>query len=485
MGKIFTIFTLLFLMTSFNIYAKKIDALKISGNNRFLIHQNGQKFFPVADTAWKIAWKLNRSDVEKYLQIRVNQKFNTIAIVAFPMDEMVTNVYGDHPFEIENGKYNPLKPVIKNYKNKYDYWNHLNFIINAAKDKGLYVVLLPAWGSRVAGDYGSGHPSSEIIFNEKNAYQYAKWLSQHFKKYNNIIWMLGGDRNAVYGKYDYRNVFNAMAKGLIAGNGKQPLISYHPQKWAPNSSEWFHNAKWLSFNSVQDQPSDQINAIIHDYNLKPVKPTWLFEGGYEKRGDGEKMYNDWHVRFQAYQTVFAGGFGYTYGHMDIWHFSNKVPDLDEKNITAKESTEWEKSMDDPGANDMRHLLKLMTLWDNKQFLERIPDQSLIDGDKGKMTGWEGQISSCIQATRGSKGDYAMIYSADGSNFRVKMNRLAGKKMDAYWFDPRNGKWNVNGKEFDEQKPFKKNILSGKKAAVQKFDPPGKIEPGNDWILILE
>jgi len=482
-------------MTSINLYAKKIDGLKISGNKRFLIQKNGGKFFPIADTAWKIAWKLNRDDVEKYLDTRKKQKFNTIALVAFPMDvnldKIYTNIFGDLPFEVKNAKYNSLKPIVtpgKNYKNsdQYDYWDNLEFIIDAANDKGLYVVILPCWGGCVAGAYGCGKKNQELIFNDDKAFKYAEWIANRFKNKSNLIWMLGGDRSAVYGKNDYRNVFRAMAKGITKAYDKKPvLISYHPQKWAPNSSKWFHNDNWLSFNSIQDQPSDQINSIDLDYNFTPAKPTWLFEGGYEKRGQGKNIYTDWQVRFQSYQTVFAGGFGVTYGHMDIWHFSNKSPELDEKNIANKENTEWAKGMNDPGANQMQFLFDLMTTMSDKQFLDRIPDQNLIDGDSGKMTGHEGCFSCVIQATRAKNGDYAMIYSANGRNIRINMNRLDLKKKNAYWFNPRNGKWNVNGKEFTKPKPFLKNISSGKNALVHEFNPPGNITNGNDWVLLLK
>src|SRR5690606_21327363 len=145
---------------------------------------------------------------------------------------------------------------------------------------------------------------------------------------------------------------------------------------------------WLDFNSMQDQPKDQITATQQDYNVLPPKPTWLFEGGYEFRMRGENIYKDWQIRFQSYQTVFDGGFGITYGSMNVYHCGGGVMALDEP-VTTGEATAFENSLDEPGALDMQHLAALVASLSNDQFLDRIPDQDLIDGDTGGMDVGEG------------------------------------------------------------------------------------------------
>jgi hypothetical protein len=58
-------------------------------------------------------------------------------------------------------------------------------------------------------------------------------------------------------------------------------------------------------------------------------------------------------------------------------------------------------------------------------------------------------------------------------------------MNAFWFNPRNGKWRVAEKEFSAQKPFKANIPSGSAVPIQEFNPPGSADTGNDWVLVLK
>jgi Protein of unknown function (DUF4038)/Putative collagen-binding domain of a collagenase len=480
--------------------AGDLVGLQVSENGRYLVRHDGSGFFPVADTAWAIGWRLTRGEVESYLQRRKDQHFNTIAMIAFPSyegDVVIPNVYDDRAFEVTGrGAWDPLRPITTPGDNpgesvEYDYWDHLEYIIDTAESKGMYTVLLPAWGGCVAGDWGNGKVTREVIFDATSAYQYGRWIGYRFRNKKNIIWMIGGDRSAVYGEKDYRNVFRAMAEGVADGvNGidqqnneadySTTLMSYHPRKWKPNSSEWFHNEPWLDFNSIQDQPSDQIAATALDYGLSPVKPTWLFEGGYEYRNN---IYKDWQIRFQAYQTVFAGGFGITYGSMNIYHFNSVLADPEEP-ITTATPKKWEVSLDETGAMDMQHLLGLMASISNDQFLDRVPDQSLIEGDPGGMDGNEGVRSNRLQATRGGRGDYAMIYSANGRSIFLRMNRLSAPRMNAFWFNPRNGTWWVQGSEVTDQRPFMKDIPSGPDAPVHEFDPPGAESDGNDWVLLL-
>ncbi len=442
--------------------------LKVSSNSRFLTHLDDTPFFPTGDTCWEIPWDLTRSEVETYLLTRKNQHFNMIGINSFDWDQSrnSANRYGDQPFVMVGGKYDATQPITTpgndpNNATEYDYWDNLEYIIDLAASKGMYVTLLPCWG-----DTRVNAGSSSRMFDDINvAYSYGQWIGSRFSGKTNIIWMMGGDD--IPGTYE--NTFRKMAEGVADGvNGvnnndgnadySTTLMSYHPPKWSHSSSYWFHNDAFMDFNSTQDQPSDQINRITSDYAKTPTKVTWLYEGGYEERVKADGTYGAWQCRFQAYQTVFSGGFGSMYGHMSIWEFKS----------------DWAAKLSAPGAQDMQHLLTLMTIVSNNQFLTRIPDQSLIDGDKGSMTGSEGMFSTCIVATRTANGDNAMIYSANGRNIRVKMSLLAGPTKDAKWFDPRSGVWSSAGSD----------VVSGPGAPIVEFDPPGSVANGNDYVLVL-
>ena len=116
-------------------------------------------------------------------------------------------------------------------------------------------------------------------------------------------------------------------------------------------------------------------------------------------------------------------------------------------------------MDAEGAGQMRHLRDL-TL--SRPFFERVPDQSLIAGRNGVRY-------DRVVATRGQA--YAMAYSYTGRPFRIRMGVIAGRQVDAAWFDPRTGR----------QTPIGRFANRGERL----FTPPGTARPGNDWVLLLD
>jgi hypothetical protein len=120
---------------------------------------------------------------------------------------------------------------------------------------------------------------------------------------------------------------------------------------------------------------------------------------------------------------------------------------------------WTEAINAPGASQMKHLKNLIL---SKPFFERVPDQSLVEGNQGKKYDY-------LIATRGK--DYAMIYTYNGSVMEISMGKVTGEEVEASWFNPRSG-------EFKSIGIFENN-------GIKKFDPPSQKEDGNDWVLVLE
>ena len=480
---------------------KTPERLRVSRVNPHLLETTkGKPLFLNNYTVWMIIQNGTREDMVELMSILKAQKFNMISAVmlfGIPVEPYVSDIsaYNARAFEYDSlGRPDPLRPITTpgndpDIPGQYDFWDHVDYLIDLAASNGMYISLHPTWGNWVSGGWSGPAPGDKIIFNKANAYQYGLWLGERYGGKKNLLWMLGGDRCATYNLedviFDFREVWRSMAEGLADGaNGGENqdgdadynhlLISYHSTKWKPNSSEWFHNDPWLAFNSIQDTPYDQVESIPYDYNLAPTKPTWLFEGVYE-----EERISAWGSRYQAYQTVFAGGFGHTYGS-SIYNFP---PDG------------WRELAMLPGARQMAHLYTVTRkIWTDAQFLDRVPDQNLIIGDQGntyRSGEWDLKgnkldnpgYSDRITAIRGGNGGWAMVYSAKGKEIILDLSLLQKQKMNVYWFNPRNGKWWVNSEEFNEMTPFLTEFVTG--TQTYKFNPPGNPGNNNDWVLILK
>ena len=115
--------------------------LKVSDNHRYLQYENGKPFFYLGDTAWELFQRLNREEATQYLTNRSQKGFTVIqAVVLAPADGLtVPNAYGDLP--LING--DPTKP-------NEAYFRHVDFIVNKAEELGMFIGMLPSWGSHWA-----------------------------------------------------------------------------------------------------------------------------------------------------------------------------------------------------------------------------------------------------------------------------------------------------------------------------------------------
>ncbi|UCH15393.1 MAG: DUF4038 domain-containing protein, partial [Bacteroidales bacterium] len=431
--------------------------IMISDNNRYFTDENGDPYFWLGDTGWLLFAKLNRQDAEKYLENRSRNGFNVIQVMVLHTLSVV-NVYGDSAL-VNKDVSMPRITRGNNFEDaeQYDYWDHVDFIIDRAAEKNIYMALIPVWGSNVK----SGRVSN------KQAKVYSAWLAERYGRKSNIIWLNGGD---IKGN-DSTRIWNTIGYTL---REKDPvhLISYHPFG-RTQSSMWFHNESWLDFNMFQsghrryDQDDTELcygednwRYVESDYSKVPVKPTLDGEPSYENIPQGlhdslQPYWTDNDVRRYAYWSVFAGACGHTYGHNAVMQM-HRPGDTDNA-YGVKDY--WYDAINHPGARQMIHLKNLML---SRPYFDRVPDQSLIAGDQGERYDY-------LVATRGS--DYAFIYTYNGRNFRVNMGKIAGNMVKASWFNPRNGKIRSLG-------VFPNN-------GIVEFDPPGEKQDGNDWILIID
>ncbi len=439
----------------------RLPALKISENGRYFVTENGEPFFWLGDTGWLLFKNLDRDEAEAYLENRREKGFNVIQVMVLHTVG-IANIYGDsalvnmdvtRPLVTEGA--DPADSV------QYDYWDHMDYIIDRAEKKGIYMALVPVWGSNV----GHGHVT------QQQAETYGKWIADRYKDKSNIIWLNGGDINGA----DSTEVWKTLGN-IIKSVDSVHLMTYHP-RGRTSSTMWFHNEPWLDFNMFQsghrtyeqgtsgpgqkEHAEDNWKYVAEDYAMTPAKPTLDGEPSYENIPHGLKKdtitprWKAADVRRYGYWSVFSGGAGYTYGENSIMQMLK--PKKGGANYAAQ--LDWRTAMDAEGAGQMHHLKDLML---SRPYFDRVPDQSLVAGENGEKYDY-------IVATRGK--NYAMLYVYNGRPFSVNMGKIDEDEVVASWFSPRDGGYTEIG------------VFPN--TGVVEFTPPGTRADGNDWVLVLD
>lgn len=429
--------------------------LKVTPNGHYLQYEDGTPFFWLGDTGWELFHRLTLEEVIKYFDNRKSKGFNVIqAVIISELNGVkAENKYGELPLVNAD----PNQPNQK-------YFQFVDTVIAIAAQKGLIMALLPAWGDKVTMKYGGAGP---VIFNTATAHSYGMFLGNRYKRFDNIVWILGGDRPPQDDKEDFKPVYRSFAAGIKEGSGRNYLMSFHPGGFVWESSVYLHNEPWMDFNMIQSGHSelDQKvwNNVWRDWNLQPTKPVLDAEPAYEDHPinpwngwtPAKGYFRAYEVRKQLYRSVFSGGCGVTYGHHSVWQFYDST--VQKINYADRY---WYEALDRPAAFQAGYL---RTLMESRPYLNRIPDTSVIV--KG-----QGEKSDYITAFRDSAGSYMMVYLPEGKTITLNTSAIRSKKIKVTWFDPKTGKSSTA------------KIISNKKQL--NFTSP-TIGKGNDWVLILD
>ena len=418
-------------------------ALRISENKRYLVNAADEPFFWMGGTSWGMSEWLTREDVDIYLDNRAEKGFNLIQVCLFwgkreedpvRFTTNPTNAYGHKAFVEVAGKPDPIQPlVIKGGtpQNSNDYWDHVDYIIQAAAKRNMIIAVLPVWGRRYVN--ATHPPYSEPVFTIPAMRSYGEFLGKRFKVYANIIWVLGGDVKANAGG-NFLDHYRAMAEGIISGITDetarwdevtplwdQALMTYHPDGTPLiNSSTWFHEDPWMDFNMIETHRSrDKVyQAVQIDYALAdPVKPTVMAEPDYE--GSSPNMVTaGLHIRRQALQSYFAGAAGFTYG--------GKI-DHEGNGPLWSPYNNWKEMLDMEGARSMTNIKSFCLL---HSWPDWTPAQELILSDAG-----EGENQKVAVFTPQDRTSLVYFPDKSAANLNLAGYFEGDENINTLWYNP--------------------------------------------------
>jgi hypothetical protein len=451
--------------------------LGVSGNHRYLVNEADEPFFWMGGTAWGMSEWLTREDIDIYLDNRAEKGFTVVQVCLFwgkreedPVRFTVnpTNAYGHKAFMEVNGKPDPAQPwVIKGGtpQNPNDYWDHVDYIIQAAATRNLIIAVLPVWGRRYV---NASHPSySQKVFSMAARRSYGEFIGKRFKGYSNIVWVLGGDVKADAGG-NYLDFYRTMAEGIISGiTGEtiswdedshlwdNALMTYHPDgSPLKNSSLWFHDDPWMDFNMIETHRNrDKVyQAVQLDYAMDdPVKPTVMGEPDYEGARPNIVTAGI-HMRRQALHSFFAGAAGFTYG--------GKI-DQEGNGPLWSPYNNWKEMLDMEGARSMTNIKSfcLDQSWPGWTPVHDIILSNAGEGENQKVAVFIPEHSSYL------------VYFPENSSADLDLaNHFAeAGEVNVQWYNPASNSYSEESK-----------------ASIS--DGPMKVNPPDHWpdaILILK
>ncbi len=384
--------------------------------------RDGRPFFWLGDTAWLLFSNLDDAEIECYLRNRAAKGFTVIQATLSHFDDFADR---DGCPAFEGGDL--ARPVENS-----PYWDRVDRTVRLAARLGLVMALLPCWGSFAK----SGR------LNEKNAAVYGGFLARRFGRYENVLWVLGGD---VRGS-DAPGTFEALGRTLKALAPGQ-LVGFHPFGRC-SSSQWFAGADWLDFHMFQSGHRDRSQRRLNAWDDNEVADEeWMAEESYryvfrdlerdaKPTLDGEPSYEDiphglhdpskpyWtdrQVRRYAWWCLLAGGAGFTYGHNAIMQFWDGVGP-GEFGVRQR----WDVALHAPGSFQMKNLRRLM---EAVRWQEGENAQALLSDDSG--------VEDARNLAFLAPG-CLVVYSYSGAPFGVRLDALPFAAAAAFWYSPKLG-----------------------------------------------
>jgi hypothetical protein len=412
--------------------------LKIGSDRRHLVDQNDRPFLVSGDTAWSIITALTKAEAEQYLANRANKGFNALIVnlIERKFNGPLTRD-GDAPFTNLSDLSTPNEK----------YWTHADWVLQKAVDYGFVVFLAPIYLGARTSKNDEGWFVEALTTGLRGCQEYGRFLGRRYANQDNLIWMMGGDRNPG----DALEHTHAVVKGIKEFDN-QHLFTAHPAPEFP-TKDVYGFGNWLDFNVTYTYGIVHRN-LLADYNREPALPFVLIESIYE----GEHNSPPVQIRRQAYWALLCGATGQFLGNNPIWAFWPG----------------WQAAMDAEGSRSMVHLKHL---FESRPWHTLVPDQFSpnpwyeLDFASEKRVVVEGLgeqrgldfLAAAYTADRRT----LIAYMPTARTVSVDLSRLSGDFKRGWWFDPRSSQ-SLSAGEFPGQD-------------LVKLTPP----TDGDWVFVID
>ena len=422
--------------------------LRVSANGRYLVDQNDVPFLVHGDTAWSLISAVTREEAKKYLADREHKGFNSIIVNLIEhIYNGPVNRYDERPFTTPGDFTTPNEK----------YFAFADWCLERASEHGIQVFLAPIYLGYPGGKDNQGWYHEAIALGPARCREYGRYLGQRYASFDNIVWLMGGDRNpgAALDHVD------AIVDGIKEQDERHLITAHcHPEH---SVADEYARGGWLDLNVTYTY------AIVHrkllaDYNRQPVMPFVLIESTYE----GEHNASAVQIRRQAYWAILCGACGQFFGNLPLWGFYGPGATMEETQFFDNEThvqdtvrAGWQAALDGTGSQDM---VRLKALFGSRAWYNLVPDQEhvVVTRGLGEFRGLD-----YLAAARTADCSTVMAYMPTSRSVTVDMSKISGEGVQSWWWDPRTGESTSAG-EFPAE-------------GYQDLTPPGD----GDWVLVLD
>ena len=384
------------------LYAYPLVAIQ---GNRYLADKNGQPFFWSGDAAWSLIAQLNSRDAGLYLENRKEKGFTVIMV------SLIEHKFCSNPPANYSGELPFTGKAFTSPNEKY--FAHADSVIESAYRQNIVVLLAPLYLGYDCRD--EGWCAEVRNASVSDLYSWGKYVGERYRKFSNIIWLIGGDTDPS----PVKDKVLAMVKG-IREKDTIHLFSAHNQPETMAVDAW-SDEPWLSVNNVYSYDSAVYINYKIAYARKPVLPYFQIESAYENEHNSTPQ----ELRSYAYWAVLSGAMGHVFGNCPVWHFG-AAP-------TWCNTNDWKNEMNNYGSVSMDFLQRLFR---SRSWHSLIPDfdNCIITSGYGKW-GTKDHVSVALT----SDANTLIAYLPSRRSIMVDMSKIHGSEARCWWYNPSDGR----------------------------------------------
>jgi len=409
--------------------------LVISSDGRSVLDQAGRPFFINGDAAWSLIAQMTRENADLYLRDRQQKGFTAVLVNLLEhrfASRAPANIYGDAPFPA-GGTFTAPNEA---------YFLHADWVIRAAAEKGLVVLLAPLYLGYSCGNQGW---CAEVRASSPSTMRaWGRYVGTRYKNSPNLIWVIGGDTDPIAaGIGPHVREFVAGIRDVDSTH----LMTAHVD--AEQSARDVWSDSWLALNTVYTYVATAPKTLAA-YARSSVLPLFLIESAYENEHGSTPQ----SLRNQAYGAVLSGAtLGHVFGNCPVWGFGSTA------GFCAAKTIDWQQQLNSTGARTLSLVGRVLM---SRDFAHLRPDATHTVMTAGYQSG-----RTYAATARTTDGAFIIAYIPTRRTVTLDLTQVAGSFARAWWVNPSTAQASLIG-DFPTSAP-------------QAFTTPSS----SDWLLVVD